>query len=32
VSPRYLHLFRRQSDMADIEAAAGKEVGPEAQS
>ena len=33
VSPRYLHLFRRQSDMADmIEAAAGKEVGPEARS
>jgi hypothetical protein len=32
VSPRYLHLFRSQSDMADmIEAAAGKDVGPEAQ-
>jgi hypothetical protein len=32
VSPRYLYLFRSQSDMADmIEAAAGKDVGPEAQ-
>jgi hypothetical protein len=32
VSPRYLHLFRSQSDMADmIEAAAGKDVSPEAQ-